>query len=289
MCDVSKMVNMLPEASVEENIVLALARAKNPLTYYQLWKKHKVAASNKTVLVALKRLDDSYHAIESRREHTGRRRKFYHLTFFGLLATLTYGKAWQLIDEIAKAREEMLPLIFGKWSFFRKEHILDEIIERLRAGTFLLWKSSASYFILPETLSKFLEIRKMSTRQRLASMPYSTYVRSVDERIRKYIGEKRHLLRADLTSMVLGIYDLPWIPVDYSLAKAQKKYPELSKEEVRKLKLKVGKQRKLLQVLGRDPDLRNYLSRRLGLESAILDVQKENVESWRRWVRKRTN
>ena len=149
------MVNMLPKASVEENIVVALARSKEPLTHYQLWKKHKVAASNKTVLTTLSRLEKK-HMVNSRQEKKGRKRKFYELTFFGLIACLTYKWAWQLIDEIAEAKKNMLPLVFGKWTFFKKEKLLDEIIGRLKIMSYTWWRNSVSYRIVPETLSRML-------------------------------------------------------------------------------------------------------------------------------------
>jgi len=270
-----KLVNMLPEASVEENIMLALARSEKPLTHYQLWKKHKVAASNKTVLMTLNRLKKK-DMIKSRHERTGRKRKFYNLTFFGLVASLTYRKTWQLIDEIAKAQKNMLPLLFGKWAFFKKEHILEEVIERLKSTVFRLWKSAVSYFIMPETLSSFLEMEKMSTRQKLASaaIDYERYTAlagiPIDKRTGSYV---------DVVSLVFGIHDLPWWPVD-----VENVYAEMKKEKLKKLELKVKRQKKLLQVLRRDPDLKEYLDKRLQFDMAILDIQIENVESWTRWI-----
>lgn len=276
---------MLPEASVEENIVVALARSKRPLTHYQLWKKHKVAASNKTVLVTLNRLEKK-HMIDSRQEQVGRKRKFYNLTFFGLLASLTYRKAWQWIDEIAAAQKNMLPLVFGKWAFFKKEHVLDEVMERLKFEIFRLWKSSVSYFIMPETLSSFLAMERMSTRQKLASIEYKRWKEStslaIDELTKLVSGGDE--CRVDFTSLVFGIHNLPWWPLDVESA-----YSEMNKENLKKLKLKVERQKKLLQVLRRDPELKKYIDYCLKFDRTVFEIQMENVNSWRTWIQSTTS
>lgn len=266
---------MLPEASVEENIVVALARSKEPLTHYQLWKKHKVAASNKTVLTTLSRLEKK-HMVNSRQEKKGRKRKFYELTFFGLIASLTYKWAWQLIDEIAEAKKNMLPLVFGKWAFFKKEHILEEIIGKLKLACYQFWKSSVSYKIVPETISSLFEWKKLKARGKLGptdrTVPLAIYERNV-------YGMTSWREMPDVTSFVLGISDLAGLPMN-----PLRTIPGMKKEELRKVESAVDGRRALLQVLRRDPDLKNYLDDRLRLDTAILEAKIENVESWRNWT-----
>lgn len=88
---------------------------------------------------------------------------------------------------------------------------------------------------------------------------------------------------ADLIGLVFGIKDLPWWPVDVKNA-VEDTYREMNKEGLKKLELKVKTQKKLLQVLRRDPDLKEYLDKRLRVDLAVLEVQMENVESWAKWI-----
>lgn len=259
------MINVLPKASAEENITFALARSEKPLTHYQLWKKHKVAASNKTVLVTLKRLEEN-KTVKSRQEQKGRKRKFYNLTVFGLIASLTYDRAWQFIDEIAKAQKDMLPKVFGKWAFFKKEHILDEVIERLKSVVWRLWKLSTYYPIIPQTLSVYLEIDRNRAHKKLAFMKT------------KY-EHKVHWLVSDLTKLVFGIDDLPFLPIGDPDTVSQ-----MGREREKELKLKLERQKKLLQILRRDPDLKNYIDKQLQFDKMMLKFKMEKIEAWKKWI-----
>ncbi len=60
--------------------------------------------------------------------------EYYKLSKIGLLNILSYEIAWKNIDEIAINHDDILPLIFGKWVFFKKNNILEEIKKRLKIG-----------------------------------------------------------------------------------------------------------------------------------------------------------
>lgn len=60
--------------------------------------------------------------------------EYYDLTFFGFVTCLLDKKSWKFIDEIANQQAEVLPLIFGKWSFFEEQGIKSDIFRRLPAA-----------------------------------------------------------------------------------------------------------------------------------------------------------
>lgn len=237
----------------EERILQVLAKSKEPRTHYQLWKKDKVASSNKTVLKALSNLE-RIHMIEFKREKEGRKRKLYNLTFTGLIACLRYQQAWQSIDKIAESKKDMLPLVFGKWRFFKEEHILEDVIKNLQLIAPMLWKHTVSLRHFPETLYSFLMIDAVRKPRKLM------------------ITKTQHIqkVEVDVNRWVFGISHLPWWPIDT---------PSNGVERV----TYVQKQKSLLQVLRRDPDIEKYIDAELRRNEQAFEWHKENVKSWREW------
>lgn len=261
---VSKMVNMFPESFTwelvtweklqpEEKILQVLAKSKEPRTHYQLWKKDNVASSNKTVLKALSNLE-RIHMIEFKREKEGRKRKLYNLTFTGLIACLRYQQTWQSIDIIAESRKDMLPLIFGKWRFFKKEHILDDIVLNVQLVTSMLWKHTVSLLHFPETLYGLLTMGAIRKPRKLM------------------ITKTLHMQETefDVNRLVFGITHLPWWPID------------TPSNGVKRL-WSVQKQKRLLQVLRCDPDIERYIDAELQRNEQAFECHKENIKSWREW------
>lgn len=253
------MVNISPELvtweklTSEEKILQVLAKSKEPRTHYQLWKKDKVASSNKTVLKALSNLE-RIHMIESKRENEGRKRKLYNLTFTGLIACLRYQQAWQSIDKIAESKKDMLPLVFGKWRFFKKEQILDDIIQNLQLVASILWKHTASLLHSPESLYGFLVIDAIRKPRKLM--------------ITKTLHTQK--TEVDVNRLVFGIYHLAWWPIDT---------PQDGVERV----WSVQKQKSLMQVLRRDPEIEKNIDAQLRRSEKTLEWHKENVKSWKEW------
>lgn len=66
--------------------------------------------------------------------------EYYDLTIYGLVVCLLLDskEVWTYIDEIAEAQKNRLPLIFGKWSYFKEKSILDEVVERLKIAVLQL-------------------------------------------------------------------------------------------------------------------------------------------------------
>ncbi len=60
--------------------------------------------------------------------------KIYALTKLGLYNALLLVDVWNHLDETAKVHEDKIPLVFGKWDFFKEKGILDIVIKRLRHG-----------------------------------------------------------------------------------------------------------------------------------------------------------
>ena len=255
----SKLVNMSPglvtweKLQPEERILQVLAKSEEPRTHYQLWKKDKVASSNKTVLKALSNLE-RIHMIEFKREEEGRKRKLYNLTFTGLITCLRYQQAWQSIDKIAGSKKDMLPLVFGKWRFFKKERILDDIIQNLQLVASILWKHTVSLRHFPETLYGFLVIDAVRKPRKLI--------------VTKTLNIQKS--EVNVNRLVFGIYHLAWWPIDTPSNGVERMWS-------------VQKQKSLLQVLRRDPDIEKYIDAELRHNEQAFERHKENVKSWREW------
>lgn len=265
MCDVGKMVNVLPEMSVEEKILLALAKNKEPQTHYLLWKKHEVASSNKTVLATLNRLKDSTPSmIEFHQEKKGRRRKFYKLTFDGLIGCLRHEESWRSIDQIAEAQKTMLPLIFGKWNFFKKENILDEIIRRFKKVVRFLWEGMTTIVVIPTGIRE---------AQKLWNGKLNQLVRAEDKTFRR----KRAV---QVAGFVFGIHRLRLLTLNIpSQIHGDPRVQKMLKE----IEPLVEEQKSLLLVLQREAELKKYIEWLLQNMESDFRLELENVESWRKW------
>ena len=249
------MVNILPRMNAEEKILLALAQNNNQ-THYQLWKKHQVASSNKTVLATLKRLEKE-EMIESRQETTGRKRKFYNLTFNGLIICLKHEAAWGSIDQIAEAQKEMVPLLFVKWDFFKEEKIIDEIIQRFKEVVDSLWDNMTAIAFLPKGIHDFRKLLNGKFNQVLCNK-YKIIQR------KPFAGVPiRQLL---FTSKVFGITHTSLLPMN-----SEKSSPSIEK------------QKNLLQVLQRDSELKNYIGSILEIIEIGITLESENIRCWRKW------
>jgi len=62
----------------------------------------------------------------------GKEKNFWHITFLGLLRTLMEKENLEFIDRFAENYAEQFPLVFGKWSFFKRRGIEKQVIDRIR-------------------------------------------------------------------------------------------------------------------------------------------------------------
>jgi len=120
----SRLSENLHITKTEKTILQVIAK-EGERTYYELWKKDKVAASNKTVQIALKKLQRKGFIRPQKKTEGKREKKPYVLTFQGLFATLFQPESLKDADQIAKQQGKLVPLIFGKWQHFKSSGVDD--------------------------------------------------------------------------------------------------------------------------------------------------------------------
>jgi len=67
--------------------------------------------------------------------------KIYALTKLGLYNALLLEDVWNHLDETAQVHLDKIPLVFGKWDFFKEKGVLDIVLKRLRHGVITLYPS----------------------------------------------------------------------------------------------------------------------------------------------------
>jgi DNA-binding PadR family transcriptional regulator len=232
------------ELSAEENILMVLAQEKSR-THYELWKQDKVARSNKTVLEKLSLLEKK-GLIRSSQEKVGRKRKSYELTMIGLIVTLRYERAFKYIDKIAKTHEMMLPLVFGKWSFFKEKGILNEVIERLQSSVVQYWSESYTLTYTARSLRELFLIQKGI----------------LDLKTPRLSPKRSELSGTDINHLFLGLDRLTSL---YSSTQEREKIENY------------------LRVLREDDDLKSEVDGFIDYYDVSFAQVKENFESWKSW------
>ena len=135
------MVSSQVITDAETEILFTLAK-KGKKTFKQLFEKEKIAKSNRTVHYSLKHLEFMELITSEVGENTGkglvgRKATYYSLTSDGLLMVLYYLQKQDIdrfidnIERIVRKQREVFPFIFGKWEFYRKNNLLEEVIFRL--------------------------------------------------------------------------------------------------------------------------------------------------------------
>jgi hypothetical protein len=61
-----------------------------------------------------------------------RKKVLLDLTLPGLCVALSFEALWKYIDKVAKNHEEKLPLILGKWKFYRETEVLNIVKRRMK-------------------------------------------------------------------------------------------------------------------------------------------------------------
>lgn len=99
---------------------------------------------------------------EQLRSRHGKPSKIYEITTLGLVTFLAQEQENKNITELARTHTSHLPLIFGKWVFFEKEGILEQLLKNIKtASKYLLFNESWVIRIKDfERIQQLLEIRK---------------------------------------------------------------------------------------------------------------------------------
>lgn len=172
----------------ESKILITIAE-KGEKTYKQLFEKENIANSNRTILYSLKHLEymeliTSKIGKNERSSSRGRKSTYYNLSSDGLILSLYYmlklddqeQNYFELIEKIALKQKKLLPLIFGKWKFFKK-HNMNEV------ATLRLY---ATLKIEGTNLEKWVESR----RQRMQKgLKFQSRLKQMNEELKKYLSE----------------------------------------------------------------------------------------------------
>jgi len=125
--------------------------------------------------------------------------EFYNLTVGGLIDFLNYERPWSYIDEIAQTHSKKLPLIFGKWKFFKRKKLTETIINRL------LWGVLSYRTQLPKIFFAYDVVGDHGDFEKRAIEHYGK------EEGRRLASQKRNIIGSSLTDKVLGV-DLKLLP-----------------------------------------------------------------------------
>lgn len=185
---------------------------------------------------------------------------YYGLTDYGWVVASNYDDFWKYIDDIANKNEAKLPLVFGKWAFFRKKGKLDTIIARLQTAFFIAWKNQVrGPLILMEKDSKepikirLERIKDKETRERVL---------------------RRHKRITDIwdgiTAKTIGFDNFLW-----RKDSQYQPYQEFVKQF-----------QKDIEDLSEDADLRNYIDEELNHWVDKCKTSYENVCAWKEWYGK---
>jgi len=185
-------------SKTDRDILEYLARNREA-TKWTLTKQTERAYSG--IHRSIKKLLD-YRQIELLRvENSSRNRdieiQVYGLTAFGLYNALLLKDTWRDLDAVAMTHVEKLPLIFGKWSLYKENDVLEIVIRRLINGVIAAYPTLSR--VTPE---QYASIHSEDSRRRVDVMN----LLGVDcEGFRKNRMEILSDFKMALTDSVLGI------------------------------------------------------------------------------------
>jgi len=98
--------------------------------------------SYRTILRYLKPLEKQGYIRVARTEPSekgGKDKKFYEITFLGLVNVLAKQEnIYKDIDKVAQTHSDFLPLVFGKWKFFEESGLKKTIVEHIKLASMTL-------------------------------------------------------------------------------------------------------------------------------------------------------
>jgi hypothetical protein len=277
--------------------ILSVLAENREYAQYDLHKHKEIEKDYHTVLRHLQALEKDKQIRFVRTEpgqKCGKERKIYEITFSGLILVLKKGlEPYRLIPfdkdheetnrEIEKAidqttviHRDKIPLIFGKWDFFKENDVKDIIVKRFINA---IWSSR----LLPslngarEMEQKLSTIRighlsskeneefeielhgKIEGRKRIKEI--SQYQKTIVENLKELYEERVSQRMRDLINKTFGILSVGFI---------DKRFKDEREESMF-----------LLQVLRKDSDLKAYIDNELN------EIEKEyaqylaNIKSWK--------
>jgi len=144
---------MLAALSDTDADVLSYLATTRETSRYEL--KNKIDRAYSGIYRSISKLNEMKLITVTRVEPNQRNRevevKYYSLTNLGLFNTLGLVKTWENIDQVAETHKDKYPLVFGKWSFYKKNNILEIIKQRLYNGVL------AGINILQHTPAEYIE------------------------------------------------------------------------------------------------------------------------------------
>ena len=169
--------------------------------------------------------------------------EYYNISATGLINLICLNVVWDAIDEIAEAQSEFLPLIFGKWRFFKENKLRDVIVDRL-------WL--AFYDITSHFRFKDLALRQIIVLEK-AKDKDKQELEKVFESMDSFM--KTVVLNEITEKVIFG-------------------YPDTTT---------IQEQQKFLSVLRKDPDLRRYITRTLEQKERKYVKWLEHIRFLRSW------
>jgi len=150
-----------PSFETDQKIIQLFALEKE---YAQYDLPRSIGKTYRTILRRLEGLQEDGLIKLCRTEESkkgGKEKNILTLTKSGLLCALSYPEVWTDIDKVAHNYCDSLPLIFGKWDFYIRKGLRDEIIKRLQAavGGFIMSLGKRWYRIVPMDTHQPLKIR----------------------------------------------------------------------------------------------------------------------------------
>ena len=167
------------------------------------------------------------------------------------------------LDEIAEKHAFVLPLIFGKWSFFKENGVKDIIAKRFIRAVAGSHLSSSFPTNVRETEKKTQDMDKYTEEyfEELYGEALTPAQKGMDEALRKVYDPRLSQTMRELTNKTLGLFSVGFIDERFKDEREESMF--------------------LLQVLRKDSDLKAYIDNELN------EIEKEytqylaNVKSWK--------
>lgn len=218
----------------------------------------KVGDSYRTILRHLKTLKElRFIELDSTEPSSkgGKEKNIWRITFPGLLRLLMEGENLRHIDELATKYAKHLPLIFGKWPFFKQKDIKDQIKERIQKSSSTIESQIERILLIvdQEERQKNIDESENLIRDidlsRIGADPqgFLQALRDFDSDFLKISGdseEARATAKREITNSLLGVVLLEPLRTSKELAEylsylsVLKKDPELHRyvtEEVKRI------------------------------------------------------
>jgi len=250
------------KSNTDREFLLYLARNVES-NKYDIHKKSGKSYSN--VYNSIKYLLEK-GLIEKTRSEPGKKNRnmkvdYYRLTDAGWMPISGYKPFWQHIDEIAERNESKLPLIFGKWDFFRKNAVLDEITAKLQTAFYVVWRRYDW-----ETLALVKKISNEAIKVRIERIKES----KDKEGSQKFLERHDRLTNVwrEITDLTFGVEASYLWPTEYredALHEGIKQFQDF------------------LEVLSHDVDLQSYIEKTFERSVETQRKYYENLLTWKKW------